>query len=74
MKKNPPFLFDSNLEIIVPKTLGNERQRQRWLANSEFRENDPDLISCMANLFRPMDAYKSGQMYGKWLISCRPMF
>lgn len=38
---------------LFRKTPENEKQRQWWLANSEFTEHDIDLISSMAELFRP---------------------
>ena len=41
----------------------NEMQRQWWLVNSEFREDDLDLISRMADLFRPINASNSDYSY-----------
>lgn len=38
---------------VFQKTPDNEKQRQWWLANSEFTEHDLDLILSMADLFGP---------------------
>ncbi|KAK1376875.1 hypothetical protein POM88_033068 [Heracleum sosnowskyi] len=38
---------------VFRKTPENEKQRQWWLANSEFTEHDLDLILSMADLFGP---------------------
>ncbi|KAK1369240.1 hypothetical protein POM88_035332 [Heracleum sosnowskyi] len=36
-----------------------QKQKQWWLANTEFTEHDLDLISSMADLFLPMNASNS---------------
>lgn len=52
------------------KTPDNEKQRRWWLANSEFSEDDLDLISDMANLFRPMDASTSDKYHEHMRLYC----
>lgn len=54
---NDPFFLFYLGRKVFRKTPANEKQRQCWLANSEFTEYDLDLISSMTDLFRPMDAF-----------------
>ena len=48
---------------VFKETPENEMQRQWWLANSEFREDDLDLIVRMADLFYPLDTFKLDDGY-----------
>ncbi|KAF1001565.1 hypothetical protein AG4045_030738 [Apium graveolens] len=53
--ENDSFIVFCLGRKLFRKTPDKEQHRQWWLANSEFTEDDLDLILTMANLFQPMD-------------------